>query len=424
MTKKIHFSFAGGAAVSAVAALAAAAGYEVSACEKLDPKGSFFVGLRKSVVACFDTEDVEHLNKVEILVVSAGTKRLDPGNLEVRYAKESGIEILTAEEFLTKRLLKDKFVVAIAGTNGKSTTTAMIGKILEEAGLDPSVFVGAIVPEWGSNYRAGRSKYFVVEADEYLDKFLLYRPNVEVITNIEYDHPDYFSDKEAVQKSFEKFATNLAKDGQIFLGPTVKLETNKQAQHELQLKKLDLKIPGEFNEQNAALAFQTAVYLGVAEKVAQRTLERFGGAARRFEFKGEEKGVKVFDDYAHHPTAVGVTLKAASDKFPNSRIWCVFQMHTYTRLQAMFPEFVEAFSASGVDEKIFLPVFGSREAAGEVSVEKLAREVKGAKFMKSQDEAATYITKGASFGDVVLLMGAGDIVQMSALLLRKLKNKG
>jgi len=422
--RKIHFLYAGGAAVGAVAALTVKAGYAVSTCEKLDPNSPYFQQLKKLGIKTFEQEAKEHLEGVDLLVVSQAVFKKEPNNIELLEAKERGIKVQVAEEFLAEEILGDKYVLAVAGTNGKSTTTAMLAKILIDAGLDPTCLVGAMVAGWGSNYRVGKSKYFVLEADEYADKFLFYSPKIELITNIEFDHPDYFQDLGQIKSSFEKFASRLAPEGKIFLGGSVSLETNKPRQVAFQGRSFSLKIPGKFNQDNASLAFAASLELGVSSGVAQGSLEHFSGISRRFEFKGEAKGVKVFDDYAHHPSAVAVTLAAAREKFPKEKIWCVFQPHTYSRLEKLFDDFASAFQNAKVDELIFLPVFGSRETEGKIDSVDLAKKVgRGSKYL-DQDEAVTHLVRLASVGDVVLFLGAGDVYKLSSQFLRKMDNRG
>ncbi|MDP2671573.1 MAG: cyanophycin synthetase [bacterium] len=423
--KKVHFIFAGGAAVSAVAALAEKNGFEVSACEHLNPDSPFFGELLKLKIPTFKECSKEHLQDVEMLVVSNATKKIDPENSEVEEAERLKLPVKIAEEFLAEFLLQDKKVVAVAGTNGKSTTTAMLGLILEKARLDPSVFVGAVVPDWQSNYRAGKGEIFVIEADEYSEKFLLYRPQVEIITNIEFDHPDYFTSLEAVQSAFEDFAAQVASDGALFLGPKVELRNQKEKQKTFVKENFNLRVPGQFNQENASLAFAAALYLGVGSEIAKQALEVFDGISRRFEFRGEAKGIKVFDDYAHHPSGVAVTLKAAREKFPNEKIWCVFQPHTFSRLEKLFPQFVEAFEKAPVDNIVLLPVYASRERAGKFVSDDLARAIKNKEVVStgSKEQAAVYLAKNVDFGSVILNLGAGDSNELSELILKKVGNK-
>ena len=218
--KKIHFMGMGGAGVSAVAAFAKNAGYGISGCD-IDQTSQFLFPLRKENVALYPNHDPRHLENIDILVVSPAIESLDQNNPEVVEAKQKGIPVIIGEKFLADTILKDKKVIAVAGVHGKSTTTAMVGKILEDASLDPSVLVGAIVADWGRNYRLGKGEYFVLEADEYQEKFLLYHPYLSVVTALEMDHPEFFKNQGQIQEAFQKFVNNTTKDGAVVVGEGV-----------------------------------------------------------------------------------------------------------------------------------------------------------------------------------------------------------
>ncbi|OGY21655.1 MAG: hypothetical protein A2126_01930 [Candidatus Woykebacteria bacterium GWB1_45_5] len=414
----------GGAGCSAVFAIAHSLGYQVSGCDKekwspyLDNKLAKLVSVGHSP---------DHLKGVDLLVYSPAIPAYDTQNEELLTAKKKGIEAVPWEQFVAKELLVDKFVIAIAGTHGKSTVTAMAAFILEKAGLDPTCLVGAIVNAWERNYRVGKSKYFVIEADEYSEKFLLFPADIAAVTNIEFDHPEYFADFEKLKAAFGKFVKTLKKGSILITGPKVGLENpNGETIQVSKPANFDLKMVGEFNQMNAAVAAAVAKKLVIREEIIQKALESFSGLVRRFEFKGEEKEVLVFDDYAHHPTAVLATSKAAREKFPNQKIWLVFQPHLFSRTKALFGEFVESFEKSPVDEIIITDIFGAREKdTGEVSSTDLVKTIKGkqVKYLPNIEEAATYITKEAFAGDIVITMGAGDIYKLPEMLLKKLGNK-
>jgi UDP-N-acetylmuramate--alanine ligase len=414
----------GGAGCSAVFAIAHHFGYQVSGCDN-EAKSIYLDHNLAKLVSVGHSPD--HLKGVDLLVYSPAIPAYDPQNEELLAAKKKGIETVPWEQFVSKELLPDKFVIAVAGTHGKSTVTAMVAAILEKAGLDPTCLVGAVVDAWGRNYRVGKSKYFIIEADEYSEKFLLFPAAIAAITNIEFDHPEYFGDFENLKEAFGKFVKTLKKRSILITGPRVELENpNGETIKVSKPANFNLKMVGEFNQLNAAVAAAVAEKLGVREEIIKKVLESFSGLARRFEFKGEEKEVLVFDDYAHHPTAVLATAKAAREKFPNQKIWLVFQPHLYSRTKALFKEFIESFKGSPVDEIIITDIFGAREKdTGEVSSADLVRDIKGkqVKYLPSLEEAATYITKETFAGDVVVTMGAGDIYKLPELLLKKLENK-
>ena len=420
--KRIHFMGVGGTGCSAAFAIAGHCGFAVSGCDKekespyLDKKLRNFVSVG---------HNPEHTKDIDLLVYSPAITAFDPNNEEITKAQKTGIKVVSWDAFVADELVKNKFVIAIAGTHGKGTVTAMVGVILEKAGLDPTCLVGGVVSDWEKNYRVGNSKYFVIEADEYSEKLLRFKPNVAAITNIEFDHPEYFKDFGRVQKVFAKFVANLEKGSVLIVGPGVGLIN--QSGETVVVKgpvNFDLKMIGEFNKTNAAIASAVVKAVGVSEAQSKQILAQFSGLARRFEFIGEEKKVLVFDDYAHHPTAVSVTLKAARERFPNRKIWLVFQPHLFSRTKVLFDDFVDAFSGSPIDQAIIIDIFGSREKdTGEVSSADLVRAIgkEKAKYIPSLEEAVTYIVKEVSVGDVVITMGAGDIYKLPIRLLEKLK---
>lgn len=387
-----------------MAALAQAAGYQVTGCD-LDASSDYLKDL--STIAISQGHSSAHINKVDLVVASPAILSLDPNNEELERAHDQQIPVMTWQEFMGKFLQKDKFVIAVAGTHGKSTTCAMIGMILAAAGLDPTVEVGAIVRQWGKNYRLGRSKFFVCEADEFNDNFLNYYPDLAVITNIEFDHPEYFQDEKQLKSSFKKFISQVKPGGRVFrLDEVVRVKYN-------------LSIPGEFNQDNASLAAACARELGIDESIIKSSLENFSGVGRRFEQVGEIGGVKVFDDYAHHPTAISKTLQAFRQKFPDEKIFCIFQPHMFSRTWALFDDFVKAFQNAPVDEIIVVDIFASREKdTGLVSSRQLMEAVgkDSVKYLSSLEDAHNWLKSRLAPGNIVVCMGAGDINKLSRKL--------
>ena len=303
--------------------------------------------------------------------------------------------------------------------------SAMVSFILEHAGLDPSSLIGAVVTDWGKNYRLGASKYFVIEADEYKEKFLKYTPDIAAITNIEFDHPEYFKDFAALINAFKKFVSKLKRGSILIVGPDIDLK-NANGETVVVSSPIDyeLKMIGKFNKVNASIAAEVARKLSISDEKIKAALEKFNGLDRRFEFKGEAKGVMVFDDYAVHPTSILKTLEAARGKFPERKIWTVFQPHLFTRIKVLFNDFVSSFEDVPVDKIIIVDIFGARETSGDVSSYDLAQAVKNkkVKYIPSFEDAASYVTKEVSVGDIVISMGAGDIYKFPRVLLRKLGN--
>lgn len=423
--KKIHFMGVGGAGCSAAFAIAKSQGWQLSGCDLEKNSPYLDRNLRKFVLL---GHSVDHLVGVDAVVYSPAVTSFDPQNPELETARKKGLEVLPWDKFVASYLLKNKFVIAIAGTHGKGTVTAMVGVLLERGGLDPTCLVGAVAADWGQNWRLGKSKYFVIEADEYSEKFLNFSANIAAITNIEFDHPEYFRDFEDMKSAFKKFVGKLPNDSVLVVGPGVEL-ANKNGKTVRVNKGLDLnlKMVGEFNRVNAAIAAAVAKELGIDTGLINESLINFKGLARRFEFKGEEKGILVFDDYAHHPTAIEKTLQAAREKFPDKKIWVVFQPHLFTRTKALFDDFVRVFSASPASQIVLVDIFAAREKDQlNISSADLARAAKSdkVKYIPSLEEAATYLVKELSVGDIVVTMGAGDIYKLPDRLLEKLKGKG
>ena len=428
MIKRIHFLGIGGSGASAAASLAQAQGFEITGCD-LEPHNEFTTQFKSSQL--LKGHSASHLGgggtNIDILAVTPAIFSLDPDNDELREAKKRGIRILTWQEFVGEYLTKDKFVIAICGTHGKTTTTAMIAQILEDADLDPTVLLGAIHPKWKTNYRVGKSKYFVVEADEFNDNFLAYKPDITVVTNTEMDHPEYFKDINAYLDSFEKFllqtkqtivanlqdkntaeiVKDVMKQSKVFALDFNKIEVD-----------LDLKIPGGHNISNAKTAFQVGLLLGIAPEIIKQSLNNYGGVGRRFEYLGEFNGAKVYSDFGHHPTEITKTMVAAREKFPNQKIYLFYQPHMFSRTKALFDDFVKVFKNLPVDGTVILDIYPSREIdTGLVSSEELVKAIdkKNAYFAKElkKEEFEMY----AKPGDILFFMGAGDIDKRARELL-------
>lgn len=380
---KVHFLGIGGSGASGAAAIAKAQGFVVSGCDK-EQNG----------------HSPKHLKNIDLLAVTPAVYSLDPQNPELLEAKQKNIPIMTWQKFLGKYLAKDKFVIAVAGTHGKTTTTAMIGKILEDARLDPTVELGAIVPWWKANYRVGKGKYFIVEADEYNDNFLNFKPDIAVVTNIEMDHPEYFKNLAAVKKSFDKFK---ARSKKVFDKPNPKLIN------------FSLQVPGKFNISNASLAYQVGVELSIKKEIIQQSLQNYQGISRRFEYIGDYHGAKVYSDFGHHPTEIKVTMQAARQKFPQQKILLIFEPHMFTRTYKLFTDFVKAFREIPIDKIIITDIYQSREKdKGLVTAKQLAEAVdKKNTVYVSKKELINYLPENG----IIFFMGAGDIDKLAKQLI-------
>jgi UDP-N-acetylmuramate--alanine ligase len=272
----------------------------------------------------------------------------------------------------------------------------MTAQIFIEAGLDPSVMVGATFPLIGGNHRLGNSGYFLAESDEYANSFRFFKPRVAVILNIEYDHPDFYADFHAYESAFGRFAASAETVIDSFDAATA--------------ADLDLKVPGEHNRKNAAAAMAVAKFYGIDDAVIRRALEAFTGVERRFEYKGELNGARFYDDYAHHPTELWATLTAA-EEFPHKRIIAVFQPHTYTRTKALLSDFADALKLA--DIAVLTDIYAAREDdVYGVSSRDLAALVPGAEYCATLTETAERLRELAKPGDIVLSIGAGDIAKL------------
>ncbi len=410
MAKRIHFLGIGGSGASAAAALAQAQGFEVTGCD-LEPHNEFTIQFKPSQL--LKGHSPQHLSfhpkgvgSIDILAITPAIFSLDPNNPELLAAKEKNIPIMTWQQFLGQFLTKDKFVIAVAGTHGKTTTTAMIAKILEDANLDPTVELGAIAPWWKTNYKVGKGKYFVIEADEFNDNFLHFKPDISVVTNIEMDHPEYFKDEEAVKKSFAKFFSQSKK---VFDKPNPRII------------KFKLKVPGKFNVANASLAFQVGLTLGLDPEIIRKSLENYRGVSRRFEYIGEYRGALVYSDFGHHPTEIKVTMQAAREKFPDNRILLIYQPHMFSRTKALFDDFVKVFKKitarpsklqrSGADKIFIMDIYQSREKdLGLVTTKELVATIgkPNVSYIGNATQTLEKLKPEIKTGDIVFFMSAGD----------------
>lgn len=419
---KVHFLGIGGSGESAIAAIAQAEGFEVTGCD-LNPHNEFTKVFKKDQL--FTGHSPKHLD-CDLLVVTPAILSLDSDNPELKEARQ----VLTWQQFLGQYLLKDKFVIAVCGTHGKSTTTAMIGEILESGGLDPTVELGAIVNNWGNNFRIGKSKYFVVEADEFNDNFLNFTPDIAIVTNIEMDHPEFFKNLSHYKESFKKF---LLKTKQTIVAnisdPNI-AEILKSLMKESPVNVIDyskneinfeLEVIGRHNKLNAQAAMQVGLLLEVEPLREVQPLSEFAGIGRRFEYLGQFKGADVYSDFGHHPTEIKITVEATREKFPNRKLWLIYEPHMFSRTKILFDVFVEVFKKTPADQIIILDIYASREIdTGKVKSWQIVQSVKKSNVRyNSPEEINNTLSREIEKNDVILFMGAGDIDKLA----RKLANQ-
>lgn len=424
---RIHFIGVGGIGVSALAQYYLTKGYKVSGSdlssseitEVLKKKGArIFTGTHKAKNVALNTG---------LVIYSPAVNENNP---EFREAKKRKIKLQSYPQALGE-LTKQHFTIAISGSHGKSTTTALISLILVKAGLDPSVIVGTKLKEFGnSNCRVGKSKYLVIEADEHFASFLNYWPKMIVLTTIEKDHLDYYKNLNNIIRTFRRYILHLPKDGTLIVNgddrntkiivancqlPIInyQLSQSKDAQ---KLKKI-LKIPGEHNIYNSLAALTVARALKVPDNVSFKALSEYKGSWRRFEIIKTRPFVLI-SDYGHHPTKFIVTVKAAREKYPEKKIWCVYQPHQYQRTHYLFKDFVKVFKQAPIDKIIITDIFDvagreNKKIKKKISSEKLVRRIKRKKVIYLPvKEIVDFVKKNISDIEVLIIMGAGDIYKL------------
>jgi UDP-N-acetylmuramate--alanine ligase len=341
-------------------------------------------------------ENLPEETEVVIYTVAVGED-----NPELKEARSRGLICLSYPEALGE-LSKIKFTIAVSGTHGKTTTTAMLGHILKKAGLDPTIIVGSKILGENSNFHAGKSKYLVVEACEYKRSFLNLHPQILVITNIEADHLDYYKDIEDIKSAFEEMKSKVPKDGHVITANEYSAIT----------RDFELLLPGEHNIRNAQAAIKAAELLGIPNEKAKEYLSDFTGTWRRLEYKGEKGGNVYYDDYAHHPTEIRASLLALRGKYPNHKLICVFEAHQQSRTRLLFNDFVESLKLA---DKVFIaPIFITREIDDGKTTNKLLADAINkytpASPVQNEQELKTLLNKINSSNPLcVVFMGAGNI---------------
>ncbi len=445
--RKIHFVGIGGAGMSGIAEVLLDYDLEVSGSDLVESEATRH--LRELGARVEIGHAAGHVEGVDLVVVSSAVAEVNP---EVRAAREANITVVGRAEMLAE-LMRLKYGIAVAGTHGKTTTTSLVGTILTEAGLDPTVIVGGRLRVSGTGARLGKSDYLVAEADEYDRSFLRLQPIVAVITNIDREHLDTYGDLEEIREAFVTFATKVPFFGQVIVcldDPNIQQIMPRLADRRVvtygvspqadltlvdlerdgigcrftvlapakgQLGKITLPMPGIHNVRNALAAVSVGLSLGLEFEAISSALASFSGVHRRFELLGRWRGAHVVDDYAHHPTEVAATLEAARSAFPGSRLWAVFQPHLYSRTRDQAEEFGRALLAA--DSAIVTDIYASREAAlpgvsGRLVVD-AARESghRQVSFVDDWHDVPALLGAEAGAGDVILTLGAGDIYRLA-----------
>ena len=388
---------------------------------------------------------------IDLVVYTAAVHKDNP---EYAEAVRKNIPVLTRAQFLGQLMRNYKTPIAVSGTHGKTTTTSMISEILLQADTDPTLSVGGILRSIHGNIRVGKSDLFVVEACEYTNSFLSFFPKIGIILNIEEDHLDFFKDIEEIRDSFRRFARLIPDDGCLILnsgidrwqeiteGLSCRIITfgldesadyypsdityNEFADATFLAHRkgaaplpVTLGVPGEHNILNALAALALSDLLCLSPADAQEALRSFHGTDRRFEYKGTVNGITIIDDYAHHPTEITATLKAARN-YPHKTLWCVFQPHTYSRTKAFLDDFASALCLA--DRVILADIYAARETdtLGISSADIRDRIVKAGKkcdYFHTFEEIEKFILANCINGDLLITMGAGDVVNIGETLL-------
>ena len=447
--QRIHFVGIGGAGLSALARVMLRRGYVVSGSDA--NASAVTEELQNAGARICIGHAAENIAGADLIVVTSAAPEDNP---EIAAAHSQNIPTVKRREFL-RAVTAGYRTIAIAGSHGKTTTSAMIATILTAAGLDPTAVIGGSVPEWETNARVGASDWFVIEADEYDYAFWGLEPFIGVVTNVDYDHPDLFSTRDAYQNAFAQFMTQTRQDGTIVvcgdervarelaeqsgrtvvtygIGETndwraVNLEPNARGgtdfvvwQGENALGQISLQVPGTHNVLNALAALAVTRRCGVSYDVAWKTLMKFQGVARRFQVHGTFHGATIVDDYAHHPTEIRATLRAARTRYPHAKIWALFQPHTFTRTRALLDEFANAFQDA--DRVLVTEIYAAREreAAGLSSRALVERmEAHTTRFVETLEQAEALLRKELQEGDVLVTLGAGNVNRVAARLMQE-----
>jgi len=392
---KVHFIGIGGIGVSALAQYYLAQGHEVSGSDLVSSeitqalkRGGAKISIGKNIIP----KDVN-------LIIHSPAVKIENWKLK--------IPILSYPEALGQ-LTKEYFTIAVTGTHGKTTTCAMLALILIKAGLDPTVIIGTKLKEFNNtNFRMGKSKYLLIEADEHFASFLEYWPKIIAITNIEADHLDFYKNLRNIKTAFKKFIGHLPKDGILITDRSIDKKNFSR------VKKI-LKVPGDHNAYDASVALAVARALKIPDKISFRALSQYQGAWRRFEII-KTKPFILIADYGHNPQKALATLKAAREKYPQKTIWCVYQPHQYERTYFLFNDFVKAFRKAPIDRLIITDIFDvagreSQRIRQKVDSQKLVKAVnKDSVIYLPKNKIVAYLKKEVRGGEVVIVMGAGDI---------------
>ena len=446
----IHFIGIGGISMSGFAELLHSMGFHITGSDWHESKITKHLETLGIQVVYGQTE--ENITKdIDLVVYTAAVKSTNP---EYQEAKRLGIPMMERATMVGQVMKNYSSAIAISGTHGKTTTTSIASHVFLEAGLDPTISVGGILEAIGGNIRIGHSEHFITEACEYTNSFLQFHPTVGIILNIEEDHMDFFKDLDDIRNSFRHFAQLIPSHGTLIInadienykaitdGLTCRVLTY-GLEHEADFtaanisyddmgcgsfdavvngqtkEHYSLRVVGKHNISNSLACMALASLYGIEADTLQRAFEAFHGTERRFQYKGTRNGFTIIDDYAHHPTEITATLTSAI-KYPHKTLWCAFQPHTYTRTKAFLKDFAKSLSLA--DKIILTDIYAAREKdPGDISSQHIADEIKKlgkeVYYISSFEEIEKFILKNLVDGDLLITMGAGNIVDIGENLL-------
>ena len=443
--KYVHFVGIGGISMSGIAKVLLNSGIKVSGSDSGD--NAVLDELRQMGATIFNGHNSSNINDQDLVVYTAAVKDDNP---ELKESRARGIQTVDRATMLGWIMKDYKHAISVAGTHGKTTTTSMMAYILVEAMLDPTVMVGGELDLLGGNFRMGNSDYFVTESCEYCRSFLKFFPKTAIILNVEEDHLDYYKDLDDIIDAFSDFAALVPDDGFVVIPSdsenakksvtnakgkiiTFGMENADYIPSDIKFNRfgyasfdvikngelftsIELSVPGVHNVLNAVACLAAADAMGIDKESATRGLSKFTGTKRRFEKKGMYNGALVIDDYAHHPTEIATTIDSLS-RIDHNKAWFIFQPHTYTRTHTLFDDFVKVLS--GLENVIIADIYAAREKdTGIVSSKKLADAIDSALYLGGFDKIEAFLRENVTEGDVVLTVGAGDVVKISENLVK------
>ena len=452
--KHIHLIGIGGTGISSIAGVLLEKGYTVSGSDRvLSPLA---LDLQKAGVTVFQGHDAAHISGADIVVRSSA---IPDDNAEVLAARSAGVQVMKRSDFLAF-LMEDQKCIAIAGSHGKTTTSAMMAWTLTSLGKDPSYILGGVSKDLRGNAHAGTGQYFVIEADEYDRMFLGLNPHLVILTNVEYDHPDCFPTRKSYHAAFEEFVARIQTGGSLITSAddegAISLSASLPAMVSVQsyglsqraefravnlipnmhgglsftlthqavsLVDVALHVPGEHNVRNALAVLAAIHSLGLSVADAATALSTFNGTGRRFDVLGEVNGITIIDDYAHHPSKIKATLSAARLRYPGRRIVAVWQPHTFSRTQVLEADFIKSLQLA--DLAIVTDVYAAREEKQAYNLQQLVQKVgvHKALHVPTLPGVTEYLLGELKPADVLVVLSAGDADQVCRDVLGILKER-